>query len=335
MSSTSEVVDRAFANETVGLQTREQYAEKARPPRTSPRPQRGSSVCAQPARDGACGHPARAPAQRANIEKEVAQERELRRLAAEERELRQLQKRRSQKARRATLRAGLSRSCAPGATRDARRGAQRVDTAKLSFGDEAEEEEEEEEATGADGGAKKLKFSTCSKDPTVPTDFLPDRDREREARPARRAGAGRQAEQANASLAARPCDAGACGAGAAEGGVARGAGAPQGGAARRHLLLLGRDGPPAHDHGARHRAAPLSLSLSHTHCPTGRVPRPAPRAQVKKGDTIGQFLRAVRDQCMGDFRELRARARAGGAPCSHGGHSERSARARASAERLR
>lgn len=49
-------------------------------------------------------------------------------------------------------------------------------TAKLSFADE--EEEEEEEAGGAAVASAAPKFGKFGKNPTVATDFLPDRDRE-------------------------------------------------------------------------------------------------------------------------------------------------------------
>ena len=62
-ASTTEAVEAAFKADTVGLQTREQFAEK-----------------------------------RANIEKELAREKEQRQLAAEDSELRQLAKRRAVKA---------------------------------------------------------------------------------------------------------------------------------------------------------------------------------------------------------------------------------------------
>lgn len=47
------------------------------------------------------------------------------------------------------------------------------------------------------------------------------------------------------------------------------------------------------------------------HCPTGAAAPSTAPLQVRKGDTVGQFLKAVVEQLMPQFREMRCGGREG------------------------
>lgn len=117
--ASTEAVEAAFKRDTVGLQTREQFQTI-----------------------------------KANIEKQVQQEKDDAQIAKEENELRvRAQKRDSTK--------------------------KKKPLSKLSFADDDEEQEVEAEP---EAKKSKLKFGSMGKNPNVMTGFLPDRDRDREER---------------------------------------------------------------------------------------------------------------------------------------------------------
>ena len=181
-ASATEYAEHVFKQDTVGLQTKEQFTEK-----------------------------------RANVERELEAQKAQKARASEE-----------------ASALALSRK---------RAAAKVVATARLSFVD-AEEEEEEEEDGAAAAAAKRARL----KNPAVETDFLPDRDREREERDEReRLRSGWLEEQ------------------------------------------------------LRQKEETIEVTFSY-HDGAGH----RNSINVKKGDTIGAFLRAVRDMLGPEFRELRA-----------------------------
>lgn len=217
-AASSEAIEHAFKNETIGLVTREQFVEK-----------------------------------RLTIEDRLKAEQKRLRHEAEEEALREKERQRAKKAK-------------------------SEQKHKLSFDDGfGEEEEEEEEAapaqppqqqgaqppsssdgaaaaqdaanggSGGGGGAARLRYAKLGKDPSVRTDFLPDKDRQREEEELR--------EKLKAEYALRT---------------------------------------------AAIKAEPLEIVYSYYNG-TGhrRV------VTVRKGDTIGQFLKAVVEQLTPQFREIR------------------------------
>ena len=244
-ASNSEYVEHVFKQDTVGLQTKEQFAEKAR------------SEAAGRGKRAETGLSPRTPLtrnapQRANVEREVEAQRQRAARAQEESEQQALSRKRA--------------------------AAKVVATARLSFVDpDAEEEapEEEEEDEGARDApaagkvcallrrridvshdvcdllaqdAKRPRFGALGKNPTVETSFLPDAAREREEREERELLKGAWLEQQ-----------------------------------------------------ARQKAQPLSITYSYW---DGSGHRRA--LVVRTGDTVGTFLRAVRDALAPEFRELKA-----------------------------
>ncbi|PRW18417.1 XAP5 CIRCADIAN TIMEKEEPER [Chlorella sorokiniana] len=211
-AASSEAIEAAFKNETIGLVTREQFVEK-----------------------------------RQTIEERLKEEEKRRRHEAEEEALREKERQRAKKAK-------------------------TEQKHKLSFDDgfgDEEEEEEEEAAEAAkpstsgrngssgnggggsdreDGeGASRPRYSRLGKDPTVRTDFLPDKDRQREEDELR--------EKLKEEYALRQ---------------------------------------------AAIKAEPLEIIYSYYN---GTGHRRA--ITVRKGDTVGQFLKAVVEQLMPQFREMR------------------------------
>lgn len=246
-SSNVEYVEHAFKRDTVGLQTKEQFAEKARRRgaararlrrRVARRCSARSCVPRSPRR---ARHP-----QRANIEKELAAER---------------------------ARAASEAAEAAAAAQSRRRAAAKAAaTARLSFADEEAEEEaaaaEEDDdmgkekaggagaaaAGGADPAAKRPRLALggvvggVGKDPSVNTSFLPDRARE----------AAEAAERARL---------------------------------REEWLAQ----------QAALKAQPLQVTYSYW---DGSGHRRS--VTIRQGDTIGAFLRAVREQLAPEFRELKS-----------------------------
>lgn len=238
-SSMEQHVELAFKRDTIGLQTKEQFAEKARQSRCGALAGLDGSGRALTRRLGS----RRCAAQRANKEREWERER---------------------------LRtAGVAEAAEAVALQRKRAAQKAAATARLSFADdEAAEEEEDEErgdaerearadapptdapadAPGGEGGAKRPRFGAVVKNPGVATAFLPDRAREREdALERARLKETWLAEQA--ALKAQPLQ----------------------------VIYSYWD-------GAGHRKA----------------------ITVKQGDTIGTFLRGVRDALGPEFRELKA-----------------------------
>ncbi|KAL4852670.1 Protein XAP5 CIRCADIAN TIMEKEEPER [Chlorella vulgaris] len=204
-TASSEAIEHAFKNETVGLVTREQFVEK-----------------------------------RLTIEERLKEEEKKRRHEAEEEALREKDRQRAKKAK-------------------------TEQKHKLSFDDFAEEEEEDEEQQEREGQAQgmqqasndaddavaingpKLRYAKLGKDPTVRTDFLPDKDRQREEDEMR--------EKLKAEYGLRQ---------------------------------------------AAIKAEPLEIIYSYYN---GTGHRRA--VTVRKGDSVGQFLKAVVEQLTPQFREIR------------------------------
>ncbi|PSC73288.1 XAP5 CIRCADIAN TIMEKEEPER [Micractinium conductrix] len=206
-AASTEAIEHAFKNETVGLVTREQFVEK-----------------------------------RTTIEERLKEEQKRARHEAEEEALREKDRQRAKKA----------------------KSEQKHKLSFDDFGEDEEEDEDEEQQRGAQppaaaaaadgdagsngaGGAGPRRYARLGKDPSVRTDFLPDRDREREEEDMR--------EKLKAEYALRQ---------------------------------------------AAIRAEPLEIIYSYYNG-TGhrRV------ISVSKGDTVGQFLKAVIEQLMPQFREIR------------------------------
>jgi protein FAM50 len=170
-ASNLEYVEHVFKQDTVGLQTKEQFAEKVRALHcrqyvdSSGGCTAGTHLTCTLSISSLSTGP-----QRANVEREVEEQRQRAAKQQEEEQLRALSKKRA--------------------------AAKATASARLSFEVVEEEEQEDAAASGGAGGAeepqqapaedgpasKRLRFGSVGKNPDVNTAFLPDRDRERQER---------------------------------------------------------------------------------------------------------------------------------------------------------
>ncbi|EFN54296.1 hypothetical protein CHLNCDRAFT_58339 [Chlorella variabilis] len=213
-TASSEAIEHAFKNETVGLVTREQFVEK-----------------------------------RLTIEERLKEEEKRQRHEAEEEALREKERQRAKKAK-TEQKHKLSFDDFLEENEDegqAEAATQRQQCAQPpSNGGSAEDAEGGNGASGS-GAGPRLLYAKLGKDPTVRTDFLPDKDREREEQELR--------EKLKAEYALRQ---------------------------------------------AAIKAEPLEIIYSYYN---GTGHRRA--VTVRKGDNVGQFLKAVVEQLTPQFREIR------------------------------